>query len=99
MAFSWHLFRVFFLATLVKLAPPRFWRFVVDSLSSFWEELREFRDLVDVIHNTSVEIFESKKKAIAEGDEAGANQIGAGKDIMSILRQLFHLHPVNSFTI
>ena len=91
MAFSWALFREFFLTTLVKIAPPHFWRFFIDTLSPFWKELRESRDLVDVIHNTSVEIFESKKKAIAQGDE---NQTGAGKDIMSILSQLFYLHPV-----
>jgi len=85
MAFSWQLVRVFFLTTLVKIAPPRFWRFVVDSLSSFWKDIREFRDVVDILHNTSVEIFESKKKAIAEGDEAGSNQTGVGKDMLSIL--------------
>ena len=85
MVFSWRLVRVFFLTTgLVKLVPPRFWRFFVDSLSPFWRELRELRDVIDVIHNTSVEIFESKKKAIA-GDEAGSNQTGTAKDIMSIL--------------
>ena len=91
MAFSWALFREFFLTILVKIAPPHFWRFFIDTLSPFWKELRESRDLVDVIHNTSVEIFESKKKAIAQGDE---NQTGAGKDIMSILSQSFYLHPV-----
>ena len=46
---------------------------------------------MDVAHNTSVEIFESKKKAIAEGDDAGSNQTGAAKDIMSILSQLSRL--------
>ena len=40
------------------------------------------RDIVDVLHDTSVEIFETKKKALEEGDEA---QIGQGKDILSIL--------------
>ena len=45
------------------------------------------RDIVDVMYNTSVEIFESKKKALAEGDEALATQIGKGKDIMSILSE------------
>ena len=44
-------------------------------------------DIVDVIYHTSVEIFESKKKALADGDEALATQIGRGKDIMSILSE------------
>ena len=94
MAFSWALFREFFLTTLVKLDAPRFWRFVVDLLSLVWKELREFRDIVDIIHVTSVEIFEAKKKAIAE-DEAGSNQTDAGKDIMSILSQSFHLYQAS----
>ncbi|KAF8956301.1 cytochrome P450 [Flammula alnicola] len=68
---------------LSRIGPPEFRRFFVDILP--WKNLREVRDIVDVLYNTSVEIFESKKKALAEGDEALANQIGLGKDIMSIL--------------
>jgi hypothetical protein len=33
-------------------------------------------------------IYENKKKALAEGDEAVKNQIGRGKDIVSILSAL-----------
>ncbi|KAF8966255.1 cytochrome P450 [Flammula alnicola] len=73
----------YFLATLSKIGTPKFRRFVVDILP--WKNLHEVRDIVDVLHNTSVEIFESKKRALAEGDEALAHQIGQGKDIMSIL--------------
>ena len=51
----------------------------------FWKNLRDVTEIVDVMHNTSVEILESKKKALAQGDEALASQIGQGKDIMSIL--------------
>ena len=40
---------------------------------------------MDVLHKTTVEIFEAKKKALEEGDEAVAQQIGQGKDFMSIL--------------
>ena len=40
---------------------------------------------MDVLHNTTVEIFEAKKKALEEGDEAVTQQIGQGKDFMSIL--------------
>lgn len=50
-----------------------------------WKSLHEIRDIVDVLHKTTVEIFEAKKKALEEGDEAVAQQIGQGKDFMSIL--------------
>jgi hypothetical protein len=35
---------------------------------------------------TSVEIYEHKKLALQRGEEAVLQQIGRGKDIMSILR-------------
>ena len=50
-----------------------------------WKAVQDFIGIVDVIHNTSVDIFESKKKALAEGDEALERQIAKGKDLMSIL--------------
>jgi len=50
-------------------------------------ELKEFTNILDVLHETSVEIYESKKEAIAAGDEVLAAQIGRGKDVMSILRE------------
>ncbi|KAF8968283.1 cytochrome P450 [Flammula alnicola] len=71
------------LVPLSRIGPPKFRRFVVDILP--WKDLHAVRNIVDVLYNTSVEIFESKKKALSEGDEALANQIGQGKDIMSIL--------------
>jgi len=43
------------------------------------------RDIVDTLHNISVEIFEAKKEALEKGDEAVTQQISQGKDIMSIL--------------
>lgn len=50
-----------------------------------WKDLHHFRDIVDLIHSTSVEVYESKKKALYAGDEHVAKQIGQGKDILSIL--------------
>ncbi|KAJ3510085.1 hypothetical protein NLJ89_g4875 [Agrocybe chaxingu] len=75
--------RTYLLATLVKIGTPSFRRFLVDLIP--WKALHDLRDVVDVLHNTSVEIIESKKKALAEGDESVAHQIGQGKDILSIL--------------
>ncbi|CAA7263361.1 unnamed protein product [Cyclocybe aegerita] len=50
-----------------------------------WNTRHRLRDVVDVLHNTSVEIFESKKMALEEGDEVFKAQLSQGKDILSIL--------------
>ena len=55
-----------------------------------WKNLHAVRDIVDVLHNTSVEIYEGKKKALEEGDEGVTQQIGQGNDIISIL-SAYHL--------
>ena len=75
--------RTYFLSTCLKIGTPKFRRFIMDLLP--WKSLHEIRDIVDVLHNTTVEIFEAKKKALEEGDEAVTQQIGQGKDFMSIL--------------
>ena len=54
-----------------------------------WKNLHQLRDISDVIHKTSVEIINSKKRALEDGDEAVARQIGQGKDILSILSRGF----------
>ena len=59
-----------------------------------WKDLQDIRDIVDVIHETSVEILESKRKALAEGDEAVQRQIGHGKDILSILSKCVVYNPL-----
>ena len=50
-----------------------------------WKNLHEMRDIVDVLTNTSAEIFEEKKKALEKGDETVTQQIDEGNDIMGIL--------------
>ena len=40
---------------------------------------------MDTMHRTSVEVFESKKRALAAGDQALKEQVGEGKDLMSVL--------------
>jgi hypothetical protein len=78
----------YLIPTLSTIGPAWFRRWIVNTLP--WKDAHQLRDIVDILHNTSVEIFESKKKALADGDEAVASQIGRGKDIMSILsRRLF----------
>ena len=77
--------RAYLLVPALKIGSPNFRRFVVDLLP--WKILHDVRDIVDLMYNTSVEIFNSKKKALADGDEVLATQIGRGKDIMSILSE------------
>jgi len=71
------------LPTLSKIGTRRFQRFVVDHFP--WKPLQDFVKIVDVMHETSVEVYEAKKRALEEGDEVVEKQIARGKDIMSIL--------------
>ena len=57
-----------------------------------WKTLHEMRDIVDVLTNTSNEIFEEKKKALEKGDTTVTQQIDEGNDIMGIL-STYHLLP------
>ncbi|KAF5316754.1 hypothetical protein D9619_006487 [Psilocybe cf. subviscida] len=68
---------------LEKIGTPAFRRFLVDICP--WKALHEARDIVDIMHETSLEIYAEKKQALADGDEALSAKVGQGKDIMSIL--------------
>jgi len=50
-----------------------------------WKALHDARDMINYMHDLSVAIYEEKKRALEEGDEAMARQIGQGKDFMSIM--------------
>ena len=50
--------------------------------------LRKLAVVTDVLEETSRQVIESKKQALAKGDEAVLAQVGEGKDIMSILCEL-----------
>ncbi|KAG6813897.1 hypothetical protein H0H92_005746 [Tricholoma furcatifolium] len=73
----------YILPTLIKIGSPQFRRWVLDLLP--FKLLHKVRDIIDIWDRTTVEIFEGKKKALREGDEALAKQIGQAKDLMSIL--------------
>ena len=91
-----------YLAPFVRLGTPKFRRFILNLIP--WKPLHELRDISDVFHNTAVEIVNSKKRAIEDGDEAVARQMGQGKDILSILSRFliprlwmgFHFCPLIS---
>jgi len=78
---------------LSKIGTPKFRRFVVKLIP--WKVVQDFLEIVDMIYDTSVEIVESKRKALAGGDEALKRQIAQGKDIMSILRELYLTFRLN----
>lgn len=72
-----------------NLGPPSFRRFIVKLIPS--SDVQKMRGMVDVMDNTSIKIFQAKKAAWEKGDEAVVEQVGRGKDIMSILR-MFLIH-------
>jgi hypothetical protein len=73
-----------------NLGTPRFRRAFVDWCP--WGELRRTRDMVDVMHQTSVEILEATKKSLKDSGER-KSRIGGGKDIMSILGEWVYVWP------
>ena len=85
-----------FLPVLMKLSPPWFRRTLVNLVP--WKKMRRLRDAVDIMHNTAVEIFESKRRALQEGGEAMTRQNSRGKDIISIL-SMNHAASVHRFRI
>ena len=78
-----------FVPTLQKIGTRKFRRFIVEHLP--FQAVQELRQIVDVMYATSVEILETKKRALEEGDEAVERQVARGKDIMSILRMPINL--------
>ena len=49
------------------------------------EGIQQMKSVIDSLHRKSTEIYQAKKRALEQGDQALAMQIGEGKDIMSIL--------------
>lgn len=50
------------------------------------EHVTLLKHFSDILWNTSNEVLTAKQDALAKGDASVAEQIGQGKDIMSILR-------------
>ncbi|KIK57112.1 hypothetical protein GYMLUDRAFT_247366 [Collybiopsis luxurians FD-317 M1] len=78
-----HFWRTNILPRVSRIGTPRLRRFVVDLLP--WDDLHHMRDMVDYMHTIASGIYESKKRAFKKGDEAVTQQIGRGKDLISIL--------------
>lgn len=72
----------------VRFGPPSFRRFLLKLVPH--QTVKKIHKIVDVMDKTSTEIFETKKLALQNGDEVVLQQVGHGKDIMSILcKRLF----------
>ena len=54
--------------------------------------VQRLRQIIDTIHARSIGIIDEKKAALEQGDEALKEQVGEGKDLMSVLRECAGLH-------
>ncbi|KZT11768.1 cytochrome P450 [Laetiporus sulphureus 93-53] len=68
---------------LVHLGPARLRAWLLDRLPD--PDIRGFKKVVDTMDRRSREIYREKQTAFHQGDETLVQQIGEGKDIMSIL--------------
>ncbi|KAI5895540.1 cytochrome P450 [Schizophyllum commune H4-8] len=75
--------RTYVLPEVYKLGPAWFRRAVVNFVP--WRSLHDIRDKVNLIWNSSKEVYTQKKAALLAGDAAVSQQISQGKDIMSLL--------------
>ena len=48
-------------------------------------KLQKLAAIANDMHEMSVQVFDSKKKALLAGEETALERLGEGKDIMSIL--------------
>ena len=71
---------------VVNLGPASIRRWIVERIPL--DSVQHLRRISDVMHERSAQIFKDKKAALESGDDAIKNQIGEGRDIMSILREL-----------
>ena len=79
----------FIMPYVAHLGSAAFRRKLIDLIPN--AALKRARDISDEIQRHARHIYETKKRALFEGDEAVVQQIGEGKDILSRLRALFML--------
>ncbi|CCM01003.1 uncharacterized protein FIBRA_03051 [Fibroporia radiculosa] len=68
---------------LMRVGPAAFRRFVLNFVPD--GDVQRFKSIVDTMESQSRAIFEKKKAALLQGEEAVLQQVGEGKDIISIL--------------
>ncbi|KAJ3479304.1 hypothetical protein NLI96_g9146 [Meripilus lineatus] len=69
---------------IVKIGSASFRRWVLDNLVPS-SKVQRLKNLIDVLDSESKDLLAKKRKALEDGDEAVKQQIGEGKDIMSVL--------------
>ncbi|KAJ3758988.1 cytochrome P450 [Lentinula raphanica] len=82
-------FVFYVLPLVIKVLPKSVRVFLMNILP--WRTLHNARDMANYMHDLAVQIYQEKKHALEEGDEAVLKQIGKGKDLLSIL---IHQHAV-----
>ena len=97
LVFSMFAERTYVLPWAMEIGPRWFQRTVVALLP--WKKLHRARDMIDAIEANSLEIFHEKQRALAAGDEAVVQQIGEGKDILSILSKILFQFDDKGLTI
>ncbi|KZT10168.1 cytochrome P450 [Laetiporus sulphureus 93-53] len=65
------------------VGPAWLQRYIMDRFPSKW--VREVKAIVDTMTERSKEIYNQKKDALVHGDKAMVQQVGEGRDVMSIL--------------
>lgn len=76
------------------IVPARWRRTVAELIPA--PPLKRIMHIVDTLGTRSTEIFQAKKKALLAGDEALKEQVGEGKDLISVLRMFFSFPDVGS---
>lgn len=74
-----------FVPYLVKIGSPWFRRKMLELWPS--KDIQKVVNIVDIMHDQSVEVYEAKKEALTREDDTVIQQVGKGKDILSILRE------------
>ncbi|KAI8972816.1 cytochrome P450 [Trametes punicea] len=72
-----------YLPLFEAIVPPGWRRPIAELLP--WPALHRIIKIKDTIHRRSTEIYQQKKSALLSGDEALKQQVGEGKDLISIL--------------
>ena len=67
-----------------RLGPPAFRRWLLDRFVPV-RKLQTVKEIVDTMDRQSRIVFAAKKRALEEGDDAVARQVGEGRDVLSIL--------------
>ena len=78
-----------------KLGPPKFRRFLAN-ISPF-SLPKDFLDVTDTLEEASKMVLSKKREALEKGEDAINELAGKGKDIISVLCEIFYICLVTTF--